>query len=537
MKAQKAKRWIAALLCAAMLAGVGGVGAAAAGPERPDDMTYMLYNVADVAARGLLKGITVLIPPIGIPGKMPESVNFYPGMAKFKALPSNPGYTWKLGHAKAAVTDGLSDNFIGKLFVSGAVDPLGKRTVTEILDPPMAYATALSDGGNGTAVFVSLDAFGITSYDVGNIRAALKDFAAANNIVSINVSALHQHSTVDTLGMNGNLLAGLFLNSFALLTGWYPPFSGKNREYMKHLTGVVADTVKKAVGNMEEGALYYGKADVKEYINEKRQPDCFDPYFHRLRFQPKNAGSPETWLCNAPIHTTGLGTSDTKVSSDWPYFIAKNLASYNGGTNFQFVQGAQLAMGIRFDDPMPGASGYQRMEEYGKQLAARLKSITGEQKLPALLNIAHKEYILPIDNPLHLLFFRLGAIESTGRKTNLTGTKMELKTEIGYMELGGKIAVAMVPGEMEPALAYDGKGLAKELSYRREAWTFTPMQDYTGGKPLIVFGLTNDQVGYILLPNDIAHFVVFGNEEVNMSSSQAAPLTLAAFKALTESVR
>ena len=52
-----------------------------------------------------------------------------------------------------------------------------------------------------------------------------------------------------------------------------------------------------------------------------------------------------------------------------------------------------------------------------------------------------------------------------------------------------------------------------------------------------MFGLTNDQVGYMPLPNDIAHFIVFGNEEVNTSSTQAAPLALKAFKELTESVR
>ena len=532
------QKLMAALLCVALLAGVGAIGAAAEGPQRPDDTTYMLYNVADFAARGLLRGLALLFPPIGTPSKMPESVNFYPGMAKFKEVPASPSYNWELGFAKAAVTDGLDDDFISKLFVTGAVDPFGKRTVSEILDPPMAYVTALSDGSNGTALFISLDAFGITSYDVGNIRAALKDFAKEKGIVSINVSALHQHSVIDTLGMNGNIVAAVFLNSFALLTGLYPAYSGKNQEYMKHLTNVVADTAKKAVNGMEEGELYYGKVNVAEYINEKRAPDCFDPDFHRLRFKPAASASPETWLCNAPIHTTGLGTTDTKVSADFPYFIGKNLEDYNGGTNFQFVQGAQLAMGIKFDEKMPeGTTGYQRMARYGELLAGKLKGITGEQKLPALLNIAHKEYTLPIDNPLHLLFFRLGAIQSTARKTNLTSTEMELKTEIGYMELGGKVAFALVPGEMEPALAYDGNGLAKEESYRREEWTFTPMKEYTGGLPLIVFGLTNDQVGYMLLPNDIAHFIAFGNEEVNMSSSQVAPLTLAAFKELTASVR
>ena len=531
----KMKKRFAVLLCVALLAGIGSIGAAAAGPERPDDTTYFLYDVADFAAKGLLKGISLLFPPISIPCEMPESVNFYPGMAKFKAVPASPSYAWKLGYAKAAVTDGLSDVFIKKLFVTGAVDPFGKRTVSEILDPPMAYVTALSDGANGTVVFVSLDAFGITSYDVGNIRAALKDFAKDNNIISVNVSALHQHSVIDTLGMNGNIVAGAFLNSFAQLTHLYPPFSGKSKEYMKHLTNVVSDTVKEAVGGMEPGELHYGKADVREYISEKRAPDCFDPYFHRLRFDPANPASPETWLCNAAIHPTGLGTSDTKVSGDWPYFIAKNLEADE--KNFQFINGAEFAMGIRFDDPMPGATSYQRMEEYGNRLAGKLKGITAEEKLPALLNIAHKEYILPVDNPLHLLFFRLGAIDSTGRRKNLTGTQLELKTELGYMELGGKIAVAFAPGEMEPALAVDGSGLAKERSYRRQEYTFTPMQDYTGGLPLLVFGLTNDQIGYIPLPNDIAHFVVFGNEEVNTSSTQAAPLTLEAFKALVESVR
>ena len=537
MKLQKTKRWIAVILCAAMLAGLGGAGAAAAGPERPDDTTYLLYDIADFAAKALLKGIALLFPPIGTPSAMPESVNFYPGMAKFKEIPANPSYTWALGYAKAAVTEGLDDDFISGLFVTGTLDIVGKRKVSEIHDPPMAYVTALSDGSNGTAVFVSLDAFGITSYDVGNIRAALKDFAKDKNIVSINVSALHQHSVVDTLGMNGNVVAGVFLNSFGMLTGLYPPFSGKNKEYMKHLTNVVADTVKQAVNGMEAGELYYGKADVAEYINDKRAPECFDPDFHRLRFQPAAAGSPETWLTNAPIHTTGVGIGGTVVSGDWPYFMAKHLENYNGGTNFQFFNGAEFAMGIKFDESMPGADSFERMERYGELLVNKLKGITGEEKLPALLNIAHKEYTLPIDNPLHLLFFRLGIIDSTGRKTNLTGTKMELKTEIGYMELGGKVAFAFVPGEMEPALAYDGNGLAKELSYRREAYTFTPMQDYTGGLPLIVFGLTNDQVGYMLLPNDIAHFIAFGNEEVNMSSSQVAPLTLEAFKALTGSVR
>lgn len=533
----KIKKWLAILLCAALLAGIGGVGAAAAGPQRPDDVTYKLLDAADWVFKGVLKGLALLFPPVGIPCEMPGSVNFYEGVTPFADMPAAPGETWRLGYAKADVTDGLEWDFIKKLFVTGAIDPFGKRTVTEIKDPPTARATALSDGRGSTAVFVSLDAFGITSYDVGNIRAALKEVAEENHIISINVSALHQHSVIDTLGMNGNILAGVFLNSFGQLTKLYPPFSGKNPKYMEHLTRVVADTVKDAVEGMEDGTLSYGKVDVDAYITDKRAPyDCYDRYFHRLRFEPINPASPETWLCNAAIHPTGLGTTDTKVSGDWPYFIGEAL----DGINFQFINGAELAMGyhtpFEYDGP-----GYERMREYGRQLAEKLKGIDDEERLPALLNIAHKEYTLPVDNPLHLLFFRLGAIDSTGYKKDLAGLNLVLKTEIGYMELGGKVAVALVPGELEPALAFDetGVGLPAAESYRREAFIFEPMCSMVGPgiEHFLVFGLTNDQVGYMLLPNDIAHFVMFGNEEVNMSSTQVARLTLAAFQALTESVR
>jgi len=85
----------------------------------------------------------------------------------------------------------------------------------------------------------------------------------------------------------------------------------------------------------------------------------------------------------------------------------------------------------------------------------------------------------------------------------------------------------------------DGNGLAAAESYRRTAYTFTPMIEMLDDsmEHFMVFGLTNDQVGYMPLPNDIAHFVVFGNEEVNTSSTQVAPLTLAAFEALVGSVR
>ncbi len=530
------KKLCAVVMCVALLAGIGAVNTTAGNTDSASAMN-ILYDIGDVAFKGLLKIITILFPPIGIPREFSEG-NFLPGMTEFKELPADPSYTWKLGYAQADLLEGLDDAFIKTLAVSGILDILGKRTVSEVLDPPMARVTALSDGsGNGTVLFVSIDGFGISSVDVGRIRAAVKDFANENNIVSINVSALHQHSTVDTLGMNGNLLGAVFCNTLALATGWFRPFSGKNPDYMKHATDLVAEAIKKAVNGMEEGTLNYSKADASNYIRDKRTPEQFDPYLHRLRFVPANAASAETWLCNAGIHTTGMGVSGTVVSSDFPHFMGEAIKEQKGA-NFQFINGAELAIGMDNKVPMPEeATGYQRTEAYGNQLAQLMIDIPAgeEQQVPALLNVAHKEYVVPIDNPLHVLFYRLGVIEYNGRKTNWTATDLEVKTELGYMELGDRLAFAFIPGELEPMLAFGGSIPASE-SYTGEAYEFTPLKDMVGGRELMVFGLTNDQVGYMLLPNDIAHFVVFGNEEVNASSTQLAPKTLEAFKALTDGV-
>jgi len=535
------RKHIAILICAALLIGMFATGAAAA--EKPGSKAVsFLYDVGDFAAKALIKGITLLFPDFRTPFCFPDNDDFYPGMEAFEDLPSLPEYdTWELGFAQASLTDAFSGAQLRKFYVTGALDVIGKRNVSEIHDPPMIRATALSDGsGRGTVLFLSIDAFGITSTDVLRVRAALREFAADNDIISINVSVLHQHSVVDTLGMNGNLIASLFLNPLFYNASCLNPFSGKDPAYMANLYQVSAQTAQLAVEDMRPGKLFYGKADVEAYITDKRPPVVFDKYAHRLRFAPNDTTKPETWLCNFAIHTTGTGIVDTRVTGDFPAYTALEI-NEKRGANFQLILGAQLAIGINYNEahwPRLGDS-YRSLEVYGRDLAEEIMGITGETPLPALLNIAHKQLTLPIDNPLHLLLTRLGVIESTVRRTNALFTRGEGRTEIGYMELGDTLAFALVPGELEPALAfgYGPGGFPAQEAYQSWEFEFTPMKNRVGGRELIVFGLTNDQVGYILLPNDVYHFIQFGNEEINQGSSRAAENILEAFEELTGSVR
>ena len=506
-------------------------------PEKLDAATYFLYDVSDVVLVPLLRMVGFLFPSVKIPGKY-DGKGFMPGMETFLKAPAD-GARWHAGYASASLLEG-QDVLDGEHYIGGGLDPLNRKTAEAVLDDQRVRVTALNDGsGRGTVILATIDGFGFTSHDVRIIRGMLEDFANANNIVSINISALHQHSVIDTLGMNGWLPGFLLINPIANLTGGLllKPTSGKNPGFMDNLHKVVAQSIKEAFGNLEPGELRYASADIREYINSKRPPHQLDRFAHRLRFVPDDPASRETWLCNLAIHCIGYGSGGDgrEVTGDWPYFMEEDVNA--AGANFQLIQGAQLAISMDTSpSSVPGVerNGYERIQDYGHALGDVVAAIQSEDEtvVPALLNIAHKEYSFPITNPLHLLLFRLGVIDSTAVKRDIFGYGLDLWTETGYMELGDALAVAFAPGELEAALAFGG-GMDAEEAWRGYTWEFTSMQETVpAGRRLLVFGIMNDHSGYMLLPNDIYHFIMFGNEEINMAGEQAGPSVLAAFQAL-----
>ena len=118
------------------------------------------------------------------------------------------------------------------------------KAATAIYDDQRVRVIAINDGsGRGTLIFAVIDGFGISSTDVRGIRKELADFAKANNIVGINISVLHQHSCVDTFGMNGDLVKMIFtnpaLNRINNTFGTdYKLLNGQNASFMISVTSV-----------------------------------------------------------------------------------------------------------------------------------------------------------------------------------------------------------------------------------------------------------------------------------------------------------
>ena len=518
----------------------GGIKLPTSWDELGGMMLKSLYKLADQIIDALVKGINKNIPSVKFEQKENfTSEMFFEGMEDYLNAPASNA-VWSLGYGSASLQTG--DELDGKHYVGGSLSFPKTKAATAIYDDQRVRVIAINDGsGRGTLVFAVIDGFGISSTDVRGIRKELADFAKANNIVGINISVLHQHSCVDTFGMNGDLVKMIFtnpaLNRINNTFGTnYKLLNGQNASFMKHLYDVTVESVKEAVNSMTTGKMYYSEIEAGEYIRDKREPMVCDTKIHRFRFVPDN-GAKETWLCNMAIHAVGNGAAGTEITGDYPYYIEQEVNK--AGANFIQIQGAELAISSKHDSlNLPeGTPRLESLKIYGTTLGKLIvESNEAETEVAPLLNYRMKEYYVPVTNQILEFAGRLGALTNTVVTTDENNHVLEVATELGYLEIGTKLAVAIIPGELEPAIAYGGY-LDADHSWTGTDFDYPSLQDIVGtGKELLVFGLMNDQIGYILEDNDYSSILSGVNEEIVATGNVAGSTTINAFEELMESI-
>lgn len=514
-------------------------------PSSWDELGTMLvkslYKLADQIIDSLLKSINQKIPSIQFEQK--ESFNsdmFSEGMAEYLTTPATDA-VWSLGYGSASLQTG--NELDGKHYVGGSLSFPKSKAATAIYDDQRVRVVALNDGsGRGTLVFAVIDGFGMSITDVRGIRKELADFAKANNIVGINISVLHQHSCVDTFGMNGDLVKMIFTNPLMNIANNtfgtdFKLLNGQNEEFMEHLYDVTVDSVKQAVNSMTTGKIYYSEIESGDFIRDKREPKVYDTNVHRFRFVPDNGGK-ETWICNMAIHCVGNGAAGTVITGDYPYYVEQEVNA--AGANYIQLQGAELAISSNSANlEIPeGTPRLDSLKIYGTALGQHIvNSTAAESEIAPLLNYKMSEYFVPVTNQILAFAGKLGALTNSVVAADETNCNLEVATEIGYLEIGTNLAVALIPGELEPAIAYGGY-LDAENSWKGEEFNYPSLQEIVGtDKELLVFGLMNDQIGYILEDNDYSSILSGVNEEIVATGDLAGSTTIDAFQALVETIK
>ncbi len=540
---KKAKKIIALMLTFVLLMLTVVVPASAASKVDPSQGTMQkieatMYMLLDKLVMAVGKVLNMVIPGLDWGNtwqnyddyQTPDT--FYKGEDKFETEVQS-GSVWSAGYAYGSLLEGL-DVLNGEYFIAGSLQAVSGKVPKEILDDQGVNVYAISDGVSGTVVQAVIDGYGLARGDVLKIREMLASFAKENNIIGINISVLHQHSLIDTLGMGVALVPALMLNPGmnALGMDGSKLTSGKTDKFMNNLYEVVTSTVIKAVEDMEEGALYYGSADAKDLMYDKRKPVNFDGDIHRFRFDPYNESSDEIWICEAGIHCTGYSSDDAVISSDFPYYF-KEYVKETTGADVVYVQGAELAITTECDYlKFENTAKNSKVKAYGSELAKRVIAIENEVALDPVLNVSFTEVALTADNPVHILAVREGIVSSVVTKNRGDFT---IFTEVGYMELGNKVGIAMIPGEIAPEILWGG-AVSKNESWTKTSWDYAPMQETAGVDTLICFGLNNDQIGYILTDNDFRSMFT-ENEEINAASLKSGSIITAAFESLVAGVK
>ena len=450
--------------------------------------------------------------------------HFYAGEETFdKEVAENA--KWEMGYSGASLIEGI-DVTGGDYFLAGTLEPIAGRVPVRVIDDQRVRVYAVTDGNSGVVIQAVIDGFGFSRGDVQIIRERMEEFATKNNVVAINVSVLHQHSCIDTLGMNVPLAQALLFNTGNAAAGGIIEDLKveKNQEFMENLYKKTVLAMKRAVSSMKPGELSYGYADIGELIYDKREPKDFDPNINRLRFVPDD-GTTEIWVLEAGIHCTMLGAGPDELSADFPYYIERKI-KMETGANVVYVQGAELAITTDCDTlNLPeDIDGIDRMIAYGEAVAERVIAIDNDVALDPVLNIKMAEVRLDVTNEILTLASREDVLNPVIVRTE---DDYQMITEIGYMELGNQVAIFICPGEFDPLLIYGGPE-SGDASWTGEEWGYAPLKDFTSCENVMVFGLSNDQAGYVLRDNEY-HSMFTENEEINVISTTAGSTFVNAF--------
>lgn len=353
------------------------------------------------------------------------------------------------------------------------------------LDLQRVSAVWMDVGGEGI-LLIGVDCIGLSNKVVNDVRTDLAAFCEENRCASVNIYATHNHAGVDTLGLWGPIAQ-----------------DGKNDAYMLALTAACGEAAHQAYENRTSGKLYYGSAET-EILEDTREPIVYNSKIHQFRFEPDN-GSSGIRLVSYASHAESLINNEKAafVSRDFPGVIADLLMEETGDA-FLYMPSAIGGL-IRTQD-LSGTCGFTSQDDCmyraGTSLTDSLLSIKNEEEIEPTLALARTELTIPLDNVLFEYYRFLGILDTPAiRGGGETG--YSILSELSVLRMG-TYTFALIPGEIFPELV-SGDYLTSDRAASPENENPAPLEEIAaahGHENLLILGLANDEIGYIIPPND-----------------------------------
>ena len=361
------------------------------------------------------------------------------------------------------------------------------KPIQGVLDAPHTHAVWIDDNsGHGGIVLISIDDVGMLSNDVNRIRARLSEFCKLTGCRSINIVSTHNHAGIDTMGIWGPL-----------------PLSGKDSKYMELVFSQTVKAVNEAYNSRKKGQLYLGKIEVPDMQEDIRTPIVYSKTLTRLRFVPDD-GSKDTYIVNFASHSESLQGCNKLVSADFPCYLRERIYEKTGCETLYCVGaiGGMISMDIPNEQEIRdnGSDFSESTKAIGRKLGDYALAVENETLLKPRIGCLRQEVYFKAENTILLLATKIGILDATDfRFPDRSG--FALKSEISYIEIDS-LKILLLPCEIFPELVYGGYLSAEESGTGFGAQVNPiPLQEIVGDDVMII-GLANDELGYVLPPND-----------------------------------
>jgi hypothetical protein len=370
------------------------------------------------------------------------------------------------------------------------------RSATNVHDPLVAAALVV-DNGYARIGIVGIDSIGIFHDDVIRIREQVPTDLKLDYVV---ITATHNHSTPDMMGL------------------WGPdPFhSGVDPLYRQQVINGARDALRQAEAALSPARMSAHEiaVDPKGLVADTRKPEVFDADLRVLHFTNPTNGATLGTLVGWGNHPETPWGDNRDITADFPGVIRRALAQGIPGTNGLFRPGlggqhvfVNAAVGglmtthptTEVTDPVSGATlktpSHAKTDAVGhqvvKQILDRIRSTpaTGVESAP--MTVHARTFDVKLENTGFLLASFIGLLDRGHSKW------MHFRTEIALITLGD-ISFACIPGEIYPELVNGGIVQPPGADFGIAPLEIPPLREMMPGRIQFVFGLANDEIGYII---------------------------------------
>ena len=458
----------------------------------------------------------------------------------------HPGYKLTVNIPSGATNAGLRVGFARVKINPDLSDPKKKvwlagfkqgRAATSIHDDLWALACVIDDGKTRLGI-AALDTIGFFHDDVVRVRQRLQADSKLDYAI---VCSTHNHNGPDLVGL------------------WGPNYlrTGVNADYREGVVEAAAKVLNEAAHNLHPAAVTFRElpAAPEGLVADLRKPEVFDPNIRVMHFTNPTNGATLGTIVGWADHPETVWSRNTEVTADYPGYLRDTLENGVkhrdavleagiGGTHL-YINGAVGGLmstppEVTVRDPYLEQDfkepTHEKPRALGRQIASRvLKALESTNNVPvtdAALAIRARTLEIPLRNKLYILASLFRLLDRGYVRWKV------IRTEIALVTFGDA-SIVCIPGEIYPEIVNGGIEKAPGGDYKIQPIEVPALRELMPGKIKFVFGLANDEIGYIIPKSewDKKRPYLYGAKkkpygEINSVGPETGPLLHAAFRDL-----